>query len=331
MTQSASTRLCAWITPEQIPLLAELLDLGGYSLEAVGHDGRSGEASQMGEALGVQSCTSPRQLGEIASQSIVLLGVIPDMESEVLRDTLGGASHVITLEPCPDTIRSISGDALISSGRPWVFAPLWRATEGMRTLHEAIEASTPPRVVSLSCVSPLGCASLGARLFDAMDAVLSLSGEPEWVDAMIHAPRHGGFQLQAGNRLTTLFGEMTVHVRGIEGVSATVTLSDRGGRWTRSLLALGDAGIMRCEHDRFSWTHADGEAVEDDDADAGRSFARSVHETIQRELDIHSPTWRPVEHHRVLAMCEAALLSARTGQPESPATIMRMSGVETSV
>ena len=37
-----------------------------------------------------------------------------------------------------------------------------------------------------------------------------------------------------------------------------------------------------------------------------------------------SGTREPVDLQKVLAMCEAAVLSARTGQPESPATVLRM-------
>jgi hypothetical protein len=32
-----------------------------------------------------------------------------------------------------------------------------------------------------------------------------------------------------------------------------------------------------------------------------------------------------MDYIAVLSMCEAAMLSARTGQPESPATVLRMS------
>jgi len=52
--------------------------------------------------------------------------------------------------------------------------------------------------------------------------------------------------------------------------------------------------------------------------------APAIASAILRALDPHAPRPAPIDLASVLATCEAALLSARTGQPESPATILRM-------
>ena len=45
---------------------------------------------------------------------------------------------------------------------------------------------------------------------------------------------------------------------------------------------------------------------------------------LVRALDRHAPRPEPIDLIAVLSMCESAILSARTGQPESPATLSRM-------
>jgi predicted dehydrogenase len=52
--------------------------------------------------------------------------------------------------------------------------------------------------------------------------------------------------------------------------------------------------------------------------------AAAIGDQIRRVLDARTPPMPPVDAPSVLAMCEAAVLSARTGQPESPSTILRM-------
>ncbi|MHC4976783.1 MAG: hypothetical protein ACYTF7_09285 [Planctomycetota bacterium] len=331
MPSTSSTTCCAWITPEQVPLLRSILDSLDCSLEAVGHDGRSGQAAQMAESLDARACTHLHELTQHAEGALVLLGTTPQEDLDQIHELCARAERVVTLTPIPSSIKEAHADGAPGRTRLPTFTPLWRSTRGVRSLIEAIETSSMPRVLSIASTSDAHCGGLGARLFDAMDMVHTLLGEPELIDASIHPPRHGGLQLQPGNTLSMLSGEMSVHIRCHDQSSATLALSDRGGSWVRSISAMGDAGTMRCEHDHFTWTHSDGHVVEDSDATPDLTFEETVADSVGRELDIHSQTWRPVNTARVMSMCEAAMLSARTGQGESPATVLRMSGFEVNV
>jgi hypothetical protein len=331
MTPSTSPTIRGWISPEQIPLLEEIVARTGFELEAVGHDGRGGQAADIAKTLNARAYPSFREFVQSGQAEIVFLGVLPNTDHELLLELFERASHVFTLEPIPDSIHRLSTESRAAAGRYPDFLPLWRTTKSFKTILEAIESSEPPKVVSLTSTSLPDCGSLGARLFDAMDAVFTLLGVPETIDAVIHGPRQGRVELQPGQHLRSLRGELTAHIRGAQGRSATITLSDRAGAWSRTVTALGDAGIMRCHEHRFDWTSADGEIIEKSGQETSPTFAKSVTESMQRALDIHAGATRPVDLPRVLAMAEAALLSARTGQPESPVTMMRLAVSESIV
>ncbi|MCA9311063.1 MAG: hypothetical protein KDA21_07645, partial [Phycisphaerales bacterium] len=60
-----------------------------------------------------------------------------------------------------------------------------------------------------------------------------------------------------------------------------------------------------------------------DGADPG-AVAEMIGAQLAQLLDPHAPPLAPLATEVMLSMAHAALLSARTGQPECPATIRRM-------
>jgi hypothetical protein len=120
-------------------------------------------------------------------------------------------------------------------------------------------------------------------------------------------------------------------------------ISDQAGRWNRSLMLVGPGGRIRVYDDGFEWVAPDGARVDASRAlgasrasDAvgsaaggaapGRSAA-VIAEALERYLGGREGTVPPLDSGRVLAMAGAALLSARTGEGESPATIARMASL----
>src|SRR5690606_18382430 len=96
----------------------------------------------------------------------------------------------------------------------------------------------------------------------------------------------------------------------------------------------GDNGRIRFDERSFEHISEQGQTVDSSGGGRRRSAApddgiddpaiEAVADGIKRMLDPHAPKSPPVDLGAVLAICEAAILSARTGQPESPATILRM-------
>ena len=78
------------------------------------------------------------------------------------------------------------------------------------------------------------------------------------------------------------------------------------------------------QHDDLA--HVTGEHAELFEAGVDPGALQALSESAARAVDPRGSKPAPVDYAGVLSMCEAALLSARTGQPESPSTVARMAG-----
>lgn len=256
---------------------------------------------------------------------------------------LGPGAPVLLDEPEP-RVRGRAFDA----GGGWArVVPLLRHGRAMRDAADLFEHLGPVRSAVFEGWGGAGQGSLGARLFDAMDTLVWLMGAPEQVDAAYIWPvRTRPVHATTGETLRGLQGDLTANLRFADGRAASVALSDCAGRWGRSVTLIGEGGRLRVFDDAgtgggggggggFVWFSADGQTV-----DASRpvrrrrgqeerpdeAFVEAVAEQVSRLLDPRVPPPSPTDYAAVLAAAGAALLSARTGEAESPRTILRMAG-----
>ncbi len=249
-------------------------------------------------------------------------------------------ARIATLEPVPAAATDLAARAWID-GVPRAidipaFIPLWPA---WLPPPEAVAAIGPVRTLALEWWGSPEQGSLASRLFAAMELTLRLLGEPESIDAACVGPDQGrAVHALPGESLRGLSGDLTANLRFSDGRAAAIALSDRAVRWGRSLSLLGPGGRVRVHADTVEWIGADGRTIEEPAAKARRRkpmdegtrpspAAAAFAEALTRLL---SPTPRGAltsDPLTVLAMCHAALLSARTGQCESPETIKRIAGV----
>lgn len=221
----------------------------------------------------------------------------------------------------------------LESGGGWArFAPPLRLTGPMRSAAELIEQAGELLAFNVECVGAPSSGSLGARLFDAVDVVVELFGVPERVDAaFVWHDRPRSVHSIPGESLRGLDGDFTGHLRFADGRSGTVLASNRGGAWRRELVLICERGRLRINDRGLEWLDADGSATDrSESAAAGFSgeelWAVALAEQIQRAMDPRVPPPRPTDYARVLSVTGAMLLSARTGEGESPATLLRMAG-----
>lgn len=234
-----------------------------------------------------------------------------------------------------------TGPAPASDGSPAftpqaTFCPLWRVSHPVRSLAEVVAQLGTIRTLLVESLAGAGEGSLGARLFDACDAAVWLMGQPDRVDAAYSpALRSRGVHVAPPQSLAGLSGDMTANLRYADGRCAAIVASDRAGRWSRCVTLLGENGRLKVFDDGFVWFSLAGAIVDasrDESRIRGgaaadpphRAAASAIADQLARLLDPHIPAPPPSDDVGVLATAGAALLSARTGEGESPSTLRRM-------
>lgn len=264
-------------------------------------------------------------------------------------------STLLTLEPMPASLLDVASfDSEPDLPRPRALA-LLRDAPIAASLRDSFQTFGTARTMSLSMRCRRAAGTLGARLFDAMLFVQSFMGVPDAIDAsIVTRSAASGVYEAPGESLRRIRGDLTAHCRFGGSKAAAITLSDRAGRWFRGVTVLGEQGCIRVEEDRLERVDLEGQIVERSvsalaspaseppSASSGSATGTAslwdqpapVHTdhpdavvlaaALARALDRHAPRPEPIDLVAVLSMCESAILSARTGQPESPATLSRM-------
>lgn len=218
---------------------------------------------------------------------------------------------------------------------------------------------------SIECVGGPVHGTLGSRLADAMELALELLGEPERIDATCRASEDPP-ALRAGARgsgattdsLRGIHGDLGAHLRYADGRCATVLASSRAAKWDVRITLIGEGGrVLRGGAESFEWRSGSGELVDQTKPrrpKKGAAGAGSAGSALAAADPVIAELMQPgglaaacaeqismllsgaaastlgatgMDASRVLAMSQAALLSSRTGQAESPGTILRMGGM----
>jgi len=235
-------------------------------------------------------------------------------------------NRIVSVEPIPTSV--LSGALQDDADRRALplQAPLLRHAALAAALRDALAnfGSVQTALVAARDDGSLG--SLGARLADALDLLGELFGEPESVDASVASPRGAsGVRAALPDDLSLLRGSLTAHLRFETGASAVLSLSDQAGRWFRGLTLAGEGGLIRFDDHGFEWIGPDGVVIEQTDAPKGEPRERLARFLSDGAFEAPPPT--PEQRARTLASGGACVLSARTGQPESPATVRRMANL----
>ena len=118
---------------------------------------------------------------------------------------------------------------------------------------------------------------------------------------------------------------MTLNVRFARGCCACVAASAGAGAWFRRVTICGPGGRLRIGDLDHEWMGADGETIEPaTPKDAATAGARIGEQMIRVLEDLDAGSDPPPDTARLLALCEAARLSCRTGQGETPQKLLEM-------
>ena len=323
----------AWLSPIQAELAAGIARHAGLTITRVGCSDaeKSGAGADLARALHATPADDLRSALASSEIDAVLIGAITPDESEhtllapdVLRGLTQHGVRVFSLAPPPGRIGD-PGQSFTSGPGPIEMVPMLRRSPGFQAAMTALESFGAIRTVAISARCGVARGSLGARLVDAMDAALALLGEPDSIDATIAAPACAAPQPET---LLELRGDCSALLRCPDGRSASVSLTDQAGQWFRGVTILGERGCLRVEDDAFEWIDPDGQPIDRSErADEHPDPARIIGQAIARRLSGVTEPEDPRVRLRAIGMAEAAALSARTGQPESPAKLLHLAGL----
>jgi hypothetical protein len=339
-----SRRVLVWLAPEQLGLVRSVCLAAELELVGVGSPSR-GHAGALAGELGVAAEDDLRAALVSAACDLVWIAAPGGFGAASGRDDPGAvlAAHgrgvrVATQEPIPGAALDLRPEGWLGEEggvRPLDvvrFCPLVRHGAAFREATELLETFGAVGSAWVECLSGGVEGSLGAGLYGAFELVHGIMGEPETVEAAYVSPGPGrAVHALAGETLRELHGDAVCTLRFADGRAAGVVASDRAGAWSRTLSLIGPGGRLRVWDGGFEWVNASGERVDQSRARAGPDLMSAgvgaIAAGLSRLLDAGLSPPPPSDHATVLTMTQAALLSCRTGQAESPSTIRRMADI----
>lgn len=347
MRRAPARRVIVWLDPSQVDLARTVVELAGLEIVGVGSParGRAGElaAQLMGEravALDDLRSTLATQAADVAwllDPGDFGAGGIED--ATTAEAAWGRGTLIACPEPIPASALQIdgtrwrppgSGSSGLLGARSGIWmVPLIRGSRPFRDATDVAASFGPARALTVEAWARGEECSLGSLLFAACDVVLGVMGEPESIDAAWCPQREGAARALSGETLRGLAGYLQATMRFADGRIAGLAVGQTGGRWAHAVTLVGEGGRLRIFQDGMEWISPTGEKLDEQRRRARGNpavgAAGEIAEQLKRLLDPGLDMTRPCEGAMELA--QTAMLSARTGQGESVATIRRMAGV----
>lgn len=315
MTEPA--KIMVWASRAQEELLREVLADESISLLAVGSD-ESATAADLAATHHAERLEDLRQALHREDADLLWLAGPVDLEPATLKLIGQKSLQIVSSYPQPGSISDLISqpDDVAAIG----VLPLMQRSAGFRAAEEIFESFGRAECINVSFRSDPSTGSLFSRLYDAMDVVTRRCGEADTIDAALVSPTG-----DTPENLGDLTGHMTVNLRFPENRSASITISDRAGRWFRGITVLGPGGCLRIDEGQFEWIGLDGATIDSHtETEAPLSVGGIIAAQLRRIVERRDSTEPPADHAKLMAACEAARVSSRTGEWESPRSVMRM-------
>lgn len=324
-----------WASPERAPFVRAVLGELEYPIAGAGCE-QATRSAQVADVLGTDAVTDLRAAVSALERGTVLFASpgpfgASASDAELVRQARVRGVKFVALEPVPGSVLDVAGAGWIriDAGGRAIDAvaqrPLIRLSGAVRNAADVLSQFGPVRTLAVESWSSATEAPLASLLWSAVDAAVWLQGEPVSVEA-----KHVGGQAGHGpTSLRSLSGDVIAVLTHDAGRLTNILCSDMGGRWNRSVTLVGDAGRLRVYDDGFEWVDAKGEKADElRTRRRGESASFAVAEAAdQLRRVIEGEENRGPDPADLLACVEAILLSARTGQVESPESIRRHAGL----
>ncbi len=335
MDSTPAKSLAIWATPEQAPLLRAIAEELGVSIVAAASPVRA-HGTTLADDLGATFAGDLLDLLNTDAKAVVLATAC-DGYGETLPQAVARAAaegrRIATLSPLPmppsDAAEAwhapMQGRVPTEAMR---FGPLLRHSPAVQEAQETLVAFGEVRSALFAGFrdpTMAGQGATGALLVDALDLLVGMLGEAERVEAALNGPTKPSANLSLGS----LTGDLTAHARFDNGSSAAIMLSDRAGGWQRRATLLGEAGRLELGDDGHRWIDPAGKIIDSTERRARSKTTDHDRAAIDALVGFMSPlldgrATPPLDAQHLGPMAAAVLLSARTGQAESPSTLRAM-------
>jgi len=328
MTQGSAQTTACWLRQDQTDLIGSIADGAGLNIIEAG----SLDGPKAAEALSAKPINDLRTMLATSDAEIILLadatGISSDNTQAELSAVLEAAvrgTQILTFEPYPATPLQLDlpiWRELSDTARQRIhFIPLAKSSSAFFGAQELLEQFGPVEAIAIRSLDDRTAGSRGARLFGSCEMLISMFGVPRTIDAV-----HVGITPESLRGLT---GHLSANARFSDGRAASIFVSDSAAAWSRSITLIGHAGRIEADDHSLRWfkpNHPD--QCEDqqtnpchDSDPAATVIADAIRAVLNPSIRI-----APIDMATTLAVAQAAVLSARTDQPESPTTILDMLG-----
>lgn len=324
MKSGEAIEVVVWTDPQRAARDGQIIDRMAPAIRVVGVGGpRTAEIDALARRLDCAHDDDFRKLIVQHPGATLLLGAATDFQ-------LADAVPVVALDVQTDAIEDLATlqEAYARHGAgSRLAAPGFLRAAGWSSAADPLQVVGAPQHVSVLSFGHAADCSLAARLMDAWRTVLTLTDMPQSIDASLAGPLGGSVP----QSLYGLTGHMAGHARLPGGGAAVVQVSDRAAQHLRQMHLIGKGGRLAVDDAGYQLFGADGEVM-----DQSRGKARMPAGFIDlvvadwqgaiRQPPTATPLGREIEL-AAMACCLASVLSARTGEAESPAKLIEMQQV----
>jgi hypothetical protein len=335
MPEDAATHeVTIWTDARRAPLIGQVLDRLGKAVRPIGLGGpRGARLSSLHGHVEGQPYDDLRKMAIDRPAAFVLLGTLDGVSTEELVTAMEQGSTLLTLEPIAADLRDLAAlrpKVGAAAGRDPAarrveLLPSFRQSPGLIQAADPHDVIGDARLIAYAHLGPADEGGLFTRLYDSWSAVLRFAPLPESIDAALTS-----ITPQVAENPRELAGYLSAHGRLGGECSVTLAASDQAATSRRAMTVLGVGGELSVDDHGYVLLQADGTEV---DASQRKGPAPGYVDLVvaqwQRIL-ARGETARPEGGldgaAETLACCLASLLSARTGQPESPGRILEIQG-----
>jgi len=322
---SGLPEVIVWTDASRVSIVRELLQHMAGKVQCIGIGGpRSGELEQLAGELELSTLDDLRQLIIDKPAAYVMLATMQDVSPDDVIAAMNGGSLVLALEPVAADHSDISRlhPRIAPEGR-YELSPAFLRGAGWHSAADPLDVLGEIKLINFTSFARPNTQSLFAQLVDAWQVILHFAPLPYTIDASLGGPLQRAPEDPRG-----LTGHLTAHARLANGSACTLQISDMAASRTRRLDVVGKTGLIFVNDDHYRLYEEEGSTLDSNPHEPEPpGFAHLIAEDWQqlmREPLGSSPRPDAKLEASTLTCALACLLSARTGQPESPEKLLEI-------